>query len=102
MTFILVANPMVRSRIYIVLFLVIKKRSGRRESPVTRKGDRKVGRAAYKEQLGITANVLAMKLKTESCLHVQYICRDRGTNNNENNSKRKYGLQKQSYIPVKL
>ena len=48
----LVSNPMVSSRMCRVLFLVIRRRSGRREIPVTREGDRKAGRSAYMEQLG--------------------------------------------------
>ena len=66
----LVSNPMVSSRMYRVLFLVIKRRSGRRESPVIREGDKKAGRSAYMEQLGSADSVLAIKLRTESCLQV--------------------------------
>jgi len=58
------------SRMYRVLYLVINRRSGRRESPVTREGDRKAGRSAYMEQLGSADSVLAIKLRTESCLQV--------------------------------
>ena len=43
---------MLSSKVSRVLFLVIKRRPGRRESPVTRERDRKAGRSAYMEQLG--------------------------------------------------
>ena len=66
----LVSNPMVSSRMYRVLFLVVKRRSGRRESPVTREEERKAGRTAYMEQLGSVDSVLAIKLRTEPCLQV--------------------------------
>ena len=66
----LVSNPMVSSRMCRVLFLVIRRRSGRRELPVTREGDRKAGRSAYMEQLGSADSVLAIKFRTESCLQV--------------------------------
>ena len=66
----LVSNPMVSSRMYRVLSLVTKRRSGRRESPVIREGDKKTGRSAYMEQLGSADIVLAIKLRTESCLQV--------------------------------
>ena len=63
----LVSKPIVSSKMYRVLFLVIIKRSGRRESPVTREGDRI---SAYMEQLGNAASVLAIKLRPDSCLQV--------------------------------
>jgi len=56
-------------------WLLIKRRSGCRESPITR-GDRKAGRSAYMEQLGSADSVLAIKLRTESCLQV-YLPRSR-------------------------
>ena len=69
---------MVGSRIHRVLLLVIKIRSRRRESAVIRECGRKVGRLAYKEKLEITDNVLAINIRSDSCLQV-YICHDRGT-----------------------
>ena len=70
MTCMLVSNPMVSLRIYRVLFLVIKRRSARRQSPVTREEDRKAERSAYIEQLGSADSVLAIKLRTVLCLQV--------------------------------
>ena len=62
------------SRIYKTLFLVIKIRSGLRELPVIKEGDRKAGRLAYKEQSGSVKKVLAIKFRTESCLQVYLPC----------------------------
>jgi len=50
LNFIFDSNLMVSSRIYELLSLVTKIRSGRWESPVIRDGDRNAGRLAYKEQ----------------------------------------------------
>ena len=67
---ILVSKPIVSSRTYTTLYLVIKMRSGLREFPVIREEDRKAGRSAYKEQSGSVETVLAIKFRTESCLKV--------------------------------
>ena len=65
---------MVSSRIYKMLSLVSKIRSGRKELPVIIEGDRKELRSAYSEQSGITDRDLAMKFRTESCLQVYLPC----------------------------
>ena len=79
----LVSNPMGSARVYRVPLLVIKRRPGRRESPVTKEGDRKAGRSAYMEQLASADSVSAIHLRTESmCIYLDVsmcIYLDRGT-----------------------
>ena len=66
----LVYNPMVSSMMCRVLILVTERKSGQRESPVTREGDRKAGKSAYMELRGGADSVLAIKFRTKSCLQV--------------------------------
>ena len=58
----LVSNSMVSSKMSIVLFLVVKRRPGRRESPVTRDRNRKAGRSAYMEQLESGGALVSLRL----------------------------------------
>ena len=59
-------------RIYRTFSLVIMRRLGRKALPVIKEGDIKAGRSAYNEQSGSVEKVLAMELRTESCLQVYF------------------------------
>ena len=74
MILILVSKPIVSLRIYKMLPLVSKIRSGRKELPIVIEGDREETRSAYSEQSGITYKDLAIKFRTESCLQVHLPC----------------------------
>ena len=60
----LVSKPIVSSRIYRTLSLVIKRRSGRKALPVIKEGDIKAGRSAYNQKSVSVENVLAMEFRT--------------------------------------
>ena len=49
---IIISKPIVSSKIYKMLFSVIKIWSGLKELSVIREGNRKAGRSVYKEQSG--------------------------------------------------
>ena len=70
----LVSKPIVSSRIYRIFSLVMMKRSGRKALPVIKEGAIKAGKSAYDEQSVSVENVLAMEIRTDSCLQVYLPC----------------------------
>ena len=64
------SNPTVSSRIYKHFFPIVKRRSGRKLSPVTADGFINPGKSTYSVEFWIAERVDARKFKTESCRHV--------------------------------
>ena len=65
-----VSKPTVRSRIYKQFLLKVRRRSGRKLSPIITDGLIKPGRSAHNAVSLIPCNDDAINLRTESCHHV--------------------------------